>query len=456
MRAFVSLVLIFVAIAGPAWANSPALAPAVLSGHGSGRASAYPEQNKIITWEDKTHVVWLDSDAGGFWVRGRTLDRASGAWGPVITLGPAQDNHGGPVLTIDRAGYLHVVYYPHHAPLRYQRSSRPNDLSAWEPVVEFGKELSYPVLVCAPDGTLILTARRGHNAKEGEPKEGMRMEQELWRKPAGGAWEFSGVLIQPRFPGYSAYGAAFAWDAKGRLHLSARIYEITGRSGEKPLNTVGYMVSDDQGRSWRSASGQPLTLPVNAESIDRVAANAGSPDRPPLNSGPLGVDRAGVPHLIYSENADGVSHLYLATPAPGGGWTRRDLRSALPADKAGWQIELGMGGGLSFSEEGRATLVAVILNPPPAERDPLKAWAHPTTEIVRFWSDDNLQTFQSEIVSVEDAQQAHWLPNLERPTGHNRVPSSPGIIYTAGPAGGGLHDLELNNEVRWQPVKTGD
>lgn len=453
MRFSACLVLCFVAVTALARtpANPPALAPAALSGHGSGRATAYAEQNKIITHDGKTHVVWLDSDDTGFWVRGRTLDRTAGAWGPVITIGPAQDNHGGPALTIDRQGHLHIVYYPHHAPFRYQRSVRPNDLTDWEPVVEFGQELSYPVMVCAPDDTLILTARRGYHALEGAPKEGMRMEQELWRKPAGGPWEFAGVLIQSRWPGYSQYAVGLAWGPEGRLHLNTRIYEVEAEEGKKPLNTIGHMVSDDQGRTWQTITGRALTLPVNALSIDRVADNT-DPVRATLNSGPMGVDASGVPHLVFTANVEGGSHLYLATLAPGLGWTRRDLRPYLPAAQADWQIDLGMGGGLSFSADGRVTIVAVVLPPAASGSDPLKTWGHPATEVIRFWSDDGLKTFQSELASTVDVAEAHWLPNLERPTGHNAVPSVPGIIYTAGPAGGGLHDRNLKNEVRWQPV----
>ena len=33
----------------------------LLSENGSGRATAYADCNKIITLQDKTHVVWLDS-----------------------------------------------------------------------------------------------------------------------------------------------------------------------------------------------------------------------------------------------------------------------------------------------------------------------------------------------------------------------------------------------------------
>jgi hypothetical protein len=79
-------------------------------------------------------------------------------------------------------------------------------------------------------------------------------------------------------------------------------------------------------------------------------------------------------------------------------------------------------------------------------------WAHPSSEIVRFWSDDGTRTFQSEILRPIDPEKAQWLPNIERATGHNKVPNEPGIMYTVGPAGSGLHDLELFNQVWWRPA----
>ncbi len=66
----------------------------LISSAGSGRATAYLESTKIITYADKTHVAWLDSDAEGFRVRIRTRDAVSGAWSPVWTIGEAANNHG--------------------------------------------------------------------------------------------------------------------------------------------------------------------------------------------------------------------------------------------------------------------------------------------------------------------------------------------------------------------------
>ena len=115
----------------------------LLSENGCGRATAYSDANKIITLEDKTHVSWLDSIAEGFRVRVRTLDRKTNQWSPTYTVGEAYDNHGGPALTVDSLGYLHIVYYPHHHPFRYRRSVRPNDVSEWGDEIQFAMYLSH-------------------------------------------------------------------------------------------------------------------------------------------------------------------------------------------------------------------------------------------------------------------------------------------------------------------------
>ena len=84
-------------------------------------------------------MAWLDSPTEGFRVRVRTLDRTTGQWSPTYTIGHAHDNHGGPALTIDGDGFLHVVYFPHHHAMRYRKSKRPGDASEWEPEILFGE-----------------------------------------------------------------------------------------------------------------------------------------------------------------------------------------------------------------------------------------------------------------------------------------------------------------------------
>lgn len=425
--------------------------PMLLSQTGCGRATAYWEQNKIVTVGDLTHVVWLDSDRCGFKVRGRTLDRISGIWSDLITIGDAQDNHGGPGLTVDSQGYIHIVYYPHHGTFRYRRSLHPNDLTAWLPELTFGEGLSFPSLICGPDDTLFLTARRGFQDAEGNPIETRPVEQELWTKPADGAWRKTGVLLRSRYPGYAQFATALSWGLDHRtIHLNCRIYEGNPFTRDSITNTIGYMRSMDGGQSWHKSDGTPITLPANADNIEALALNHGA-DGLKLNSGALAVDREDQLHIPYTEETPISSRLYLASLAPGSGWLRRDLSCYLPAAAKDWKVTLSMGGGMTFSDSGRATIIAVVLNPPLEDRTLQGEWGHRTTEVVRLWSDDGLQSFQSEFLSPPDATETHWLPNIERQTGHNQVPPEAGIIYTAGGPGAHVLDLEPNNHVWWRP-----
>lgn len=138
----------------------PAGGPFLLSEQGCGRATGYAEANKIVTSNNRTHVAWLDSPPEGFRVRVRTLDRRTGEWSPTYTVGEAYDNDGGPALTIDSDGLLHILYYPHHHAMCHRRSKRPHDVAEWEDEQLVGEGLTYPTLVCGEDNTLYLTARR--------------------------------------------------------------------------------------------------------------------------------------------------------------------------------------------------------------------------------------------------------------------------------------------------------
>jgi hypothetical protein len=427
-------------------------ARAIVSKEGSGRATAYSEQHKIITVENKTHVVWLDADESRFLVRGRTLDRTTGQWSAVVTIGEAQDNHGGPSLAVDGEGYLHVVYYPHHQPVRYRRSVRPNDLSTWSAEIQFGQGLSYPSMICARDGTLVLTARRGYFDAAGVYVESQHMEQELWTKRRNGGWERQSTLLRSRFPRYAQFATTLVWGGDGTsLHLGTRIYETPREPGAKAITTVGYMKSLDNGRTWTSVEGKRIALPATAESIE-VLAGGGAADAPQLNIGPLAISSSGVPHVFYTARTGGRSQIYLATPAPGQGWKKREMRAIFPQQLRDWEVDFGMGGGLTFSESGRATLAVVVLNPTDEERGTLKEWGHPGTEVLRVWSDDNFTTSHAELLKPTDEREPHWLVNIERATGPNVIPAQPGILFTAGVAGGGLKDLKLENRVIWQPA----
>ena len=388
----------------------------LLSEHGCGRATGYAEASKIVRWKHKVHVGWLDSVDGEFQVRVRTFDRSNATWSETYTIGPAYDNHGGPAMTVDSNGYLHIAYYPHHHQMRYRRSVRPNDASEWTEETQFGPPaMTYPTLVCGPDDTLYLTCRvSGDDA----------WRVMLFEKPHDQEWREVGTLIKSRYGGYAHFQEALARGPDHRtLHLACRMYEKNGQ-----FQTVGYLKSDDFGRSWRRADGTVVELPVTANTIDSLASTNSGKSGLSLRCGGVAVGSDGRPHVLYSRCKNGASRAYVVTRGKDG-WRAREVHPPETAGERKWQLSTP--GGISFGADGSLYLALTAL---PADLDCTKSWGHPASEVMCLKSEDGGRSFTGRIVSSRDPGAPHWLPNLQHPTGYDTF-EVPALIYTAGPAG---------------------
>lgn len=410
------------------------LAPSryVLSEVGCGRATGYAEANKMVSAHGKTHVAFLDSPPEGFRVRIRTLDHATGTWSPSYTIGEAFDNHGGPALAIDSQGYLHVAYYPHHHPMRYKKSLRPHDASEWGEAEEFGEHLTYPTLVVDDADTLYVTCR-------------LRNWIDPWRtvlytRKRDGAWVGPHPILQAEESGYAHFMDALAWSPdKKTLHLATRLHD-----GNPPgAHTVGYLRSDDQGVTWAHYDGTPVSLPATAKTIDIIAQRE---DRAKarLRIGGLAVAPDGRPFILYSENNTHPADAWIAYPDEHGDWTERSLREFMPEEYAGGHLFTP--GGITFNEKG--LLFVVLSATKPAAVAAGTGWGESYTEVIGFASENLGETFSSTVLSTPDDQVPNWLPNMERPTGHNVVSGTPSIIYTEGGPGSENTEL-LANTVHW-------
>ena len=402
----------------------------LLSEDGCGRATAYSDANKIITFQDKTHVSWLDSVDEGFRVRARSLDWKTNQWSPTYTVGEAYDNHGGPALTVDSLGYLHMVYYPHHHPFRYRRSVRPNDASEWGDEIEFGERCTYPTMVCGSDDTLYLTGRENRGS---EP-----WYVNLYIKPPNAPWEEPIPIFQDDKGGYVRYQEALAWGPDHRtLHMTLWIFD------ENRSYTVGYLRSPDSGKTWERADGTPVSLPATRETVTRIDT-----EHKDLSSGAIAVDAANTPHIAYCTCPfySLPSEAWIIWLGEHGKWCHRSLTDELSKEWAGWSP--GPTSALHIGTDGRIFIVLSLLNLETLGED---NWGHKSSEVVGLQAPDIGGKFGVELLSKPDTTVPNWFPNLERPTGHNRI-DVPGVIYTAGIAGEGCHDI-LSNQVYWTEMQ---
>ncbi len=408
----------------------------VLSEQGCGRATAYSEFNKIVTVGQRTHVSWLDSAGGRFLVRIRTFDRAKDVWSPVYTAGEAYESHGGPSLAADSAGYLHIVYYPHHHPFRYRRSQRPNDASAWTEEKRFGKKCTYSSLICLPDDTLVLACRQS------SPK---RWLLNLYTKAPDGEWTGPRTLLHgAAAAGYTRWQGALAQGADGKtLHMSFMLYEQTlGEIGY----AVGYLESTDSGVSWGRPAKGTIKLPASPETIE-VVAGARTPDgQMNFRPGNIALDPDGMPWVIYSRLDRQPYETFIAHPAKSG-WKKISI---LPAVRAKWPDRATKTpGGIVFDKDGVMYLAVTTVDANVSAAEAM--WGHPSAEVILLVSRDKGRTFIVHAVSAKDDHVPNWLPNLERPTGH--LPTGiPSLIYTHGHRGANNKEI-MSNDVLWCDVR---
>ncbi len=405
----------------------------VLSEHGCGRATAYSEFNKIVTIGERTHVSWLDSQDGKFLVRIRTLNRDTGRWSPTYTVGEAFDNHGGPSLTFDGEGYLHIVYYPHHHPFRYRRSLRPNDASRWTEETQFGEKCTYSSMICLPDSTLVLVCRE--SSKE-------RWKLNLYEKPPDTNWQGPRTILHGQAPGgYTRWQAALALDPEDEtIHMSFMLYE---QALKKIGYAVGYLRSNDQGQTWQRSDGTPVDLPATPETIDLVAGARTAEGPANFRPGNVAVDSDGVPWLIYCRMDRQPFETWIARAGGGAQWQNIPLLPFIQRRWPGRAVKTP--GGIVFSED-RIMYITVTTVDSGAEVKPAQ-WGHPSAEIALLVSRDYGRTFAVFDVSDPDPSEPNWLPNLERPTTPLWM-YAPSLIFTHGPRGQSNKEI-MSNQVIW-------
>ena len=421
---------VFLLLASCTLPSLPSVDPVILSGQGCGRATAYDNANKILTSKGKTHVTWLDSVGGKFLVRIKTLDNANATWSETTAVGESVDNHGGPALTIDSAGHLHIVYHPHHHPVCYRRSVRPDDASAWGPIEHVGNRATYPSLICGADDTLYLAVRESHS------KAPWRLN--LYSKRADEPWSPPTTLLTARGPGYCQFGQNLASSNDGTLHLSLWVYE--DHDADRLKTTIGYLRSADGGVNWSKGDGTPVALPTDTTKIDVIAHHP--PQAGIVRGGAMAIDAKGSPHLFYRSLRDWPGELIHADLQPSGKWRKRGLGMRTDNRRDPRQIIEAVSASIDTS--GRILLGLMTLDV--GHENPERGWGDPRHEVGWSVSEDGGETWVSEAVTATDPKTARWLPSIERATGHNRI-IRPAMIYTDGGRGDSNKDMMSNRVI---------
>ena len=437
--------------------------------------------NKIIAHEGKTHVAWLDSTEEGFFARIRTLDRETGAWSPTYTLGTANGNHGRPAITIDSKGYLHTVYGVHHDTVPYRRSVRPNDASEWTEEKTFGGGVTYPTLICGPDGTLHMTGRQGWDGVA------------MYAKPPDRDWESRGLItrIEEGCCSYAAFHSGLAWSPDHQvLHLSSSSYQSKTEKSNRwgTIQSANYMCSIDFGRTWQRADGTPIDLPATSKTMDVLAGDESLDPKPGIrNQGALVVDSTGRPYVVYLRyNMEPPGQAFMVTPDGNGAWQHLPLQEAVQRQWPGYAV-VNCRSGMTITEDD---VICIVLGIQPREHPVAKKerelWGKPyeyaadgystneenarlSAESAGLWARENPGLNKVAWLETRDGGRTFTArrplnpepgtivsqPSLEMPTGFNRIPagSYPAFLYFTGPARNAEPDEVIDNDVYYVQVK---
>ena len=380
-----------------------------LSSRGSTRGTAYSMSAKIFRGNGRLYAAWLDFVSE---CMVRDFDLTSRRWGPVVHLGTGTDNHSGPALAMDASGFLYVAFGPHHGPFQFRRTVHPYSIDDWTQVTRFGDHATYPSLVADHQGTLHCTYRGG------------AMPRRLLYQSRGidGLWSAPRELVHPGVDtGYTQFGNALTVAPDGILHLAFHIYDMHPAGGK----AVGYLRSTDRGKTWQTAEGTTVDVPVTP------STNCFLEQGPDLDMrvGNITVDSEGspwIPVFYYRPSPPTVKLWHWQ----GDRWVVRDLRHDLSRLAPG-RI-MGMQPTITFDRHGVLYVAAVV------QTGTVAQWGGASSEVVLLVSHDHGVTFTLLPISRADPERPNWLPCIERSTGPYLLPGPPAILYTHGGPGRGV------------------
>jgi len=232
----------------------------LVSTMGSNRATGYMTSNKILELDNGYLITYLESDGATVEVILEHYDYDHNQLSRV-NIGKAENNHGGAAITIDREGYLHIVYGPHTTPMRHRRSTSPNQYVEFTDEIEFGEALTYPSILMNENNELIVAAR------EGTGSEDTSGSIEIWKMSSDRVFTKISSPVVNREKGYAAFNPSIAIDSQNRIHLVALVHEGTDDEGYGLYQALIYLVSNNGGYTWENSKGKRLESYADVEEI---------------------------------------------------------------------------------------------------------------------------------------------------------------------------------------------
>ena len=305
MRRFLAFLLLVTACAQPLTAIAPvdSQLPGMLSGQHAWNGTSFTQN--LWTDGDVQYAVWVDDERHPI-IGARSLD---GTWatfdladvpGNPLASPIALDNHNVLAVATDPAGHIHVSGNMHSDELRYVRSVRSGDITAWTAPGMVGAQetsVTYPQFVLADDELLFFFRLGGASSSRTNVNAYDHHSQ---------TWERRAYLINGKATGEATYLNRVGVGNDGTIHVMM----MWRHHGPTTNNDISYARSVDGARTWTDSQGNPYTLPITHPAVEIVV---NTPDKSSglLNASGLAVDGEGNPHGAFlMDDHRGVTQVY--------------------------------------------------------------------------------------------------------------------------------------------------
>jgi hypothetical protein len=259
----------------------------------------------ITTFKDRIYIAYINP-------KGETVVgmKKQGQWTSAVVESKTRLDpyHTQPSIAVDTAGFIHVVYNMHGTPWQYKVSQQPETITSWDfrgqgagtnpgqssptksnctgsclsnwfsqgTAAIPGNQITYPFMTTDRNGVLYIAYRECFDCDH--PDYFRRqwsggiakydVQSKTWKRVGG-------VRPWAHDTQYVPLGIRMFFDPRNRMHVSwvwGKHYTATAGSAafEKQPNYPSYAYSDDGGKTFYRADGDPLTLPIRFDQSDRI------------------------------------------------------------------------------------------------------------------------------------------------------------------------------------------
>lgn len=234
-----------------------------------------------------------------------SYDHTSSTWTTPVAAGDnplTSDAHGGPSISIDKAGYIHVFYGSHANEIFHSRSTNPSSAAAFTALPSVGSggvaiKGTYPQPLVSSDGTMTLYYRVTDGSLT-SPWKGVTSTDNgtTWGSPVT-------VIDSDAEPNW--WYVNFDLDTSDTIHAAAVWYNHSANDPMARYNLY-YLASRPDTTTWWSVEG--TTLPArNKAELDAKALVTQAGVGTPINQVVVHrSDAASAPALLYLANGGGT------------------------------------------------------------------------------------------------------------------------------------------------------